>query len=92
MDIVILVPLIYFAWVASQKVIEGLLRSKLGHWWENTHGIASEEDNVGGMSTHRWQMNILHEIQWEGSLRIRALFNVVEVNVSWIWVEYGILD
>lgn len=65
---------------------------EFGHWGQHTLCVTSEEDNVLGVRSHCWQVNIFQEIEREGCPRVGSDGNIVKVDGSRIWVEASIFN
>ena len=72
--------------VARDEVVHCLARSELGNWWQDTEGIACEENDIVGMAGHLWLMISVDVEDRVGNAAILS-FGHIEV----VWHELAIL-
>jgi len=80
--------------VARDEVIHCLARSQLGNWWQDTKGIACEENNVFGMPRHLWLVISIDMEDWVGNTAILGFghIEVVRHELAILVVQFDILE
>jgi len=53
-----------FAGVPRDKVVHSLFRIKSGNRWDDTRSIASQKDNILGVASNGWQLDVSDVFKW----------------------------
>ena len=76
--------------VTGNEVVHGLLTVELGHWWEHSVSITSQEDDVLWVSSDRWDLGVWNEFDWVGHSGVWGDGNIVKVDLKKLaWLEYS---
>ena len=77
--------------VAGDEVVHGLGVGELADGWQDTKGIASQEDNVLGMATNSWDLDIGDVLEWVRASGILSNTNILIVHLVSTFKEANIL-
>jgi len=68
--------------VSRDEMVHGLLRVELRHGWQDTVSITSEEDDVLGVTTDGWNLDVSDMLERVTHTCVRCQADVVVVDVS----------
>lgn len=77
------------------EMVHGLLAFQLGDGWHHSEGVTSQKDNVFGVTTNGWQLDIPDVLEWVADTCVRRLRDVVVVDDARavvVAVVVGVLD
>lgn len=78
--------------VARDEVEHGLLGGELGDWWEDTAGVAREEDDVGRVLLgDTWDQSVLDILNGVSAAGVLSEGGVVIVNDARLGIENNVL-
>lgn len=64
---------------------------ELRNWGKHTVGVASEEDDVGGVSSDRWDFGIIYVLQWVSASGVFGYRSVKVVYILCAGIEVSVL-
>lgn len=79
--------------VAGDEVVGDGAGVELGDWWENTRGVAGEEDQVAWVSVgDAWELDVGNIFEWVRSTGVLGEGGVVVVDLSGEFVKDDVLE
>lgn len=78
--------------VARDEVEHGLGGVELGDWRENPASVASEENDVLGVSVRNtWNLGVVDILNWVGATGVLGESDIIVIDETGLWVEDNVL-
>ena len=69
--------------VSTDEMIHSLIEGQFGHWWEDSIGVTSQENNVLWVTTYSRDLHILNMLKWIAASGVLGQSNIIIIYSSW---------